>query len=155
MSEQDNLLPPFNANGGPLNDDAQQHSQGDVTPPPLAPCVPKDDEPKNAANGRINWTALLTVATVLNFFALVFVLYRLGTLSYYDIKDAPMIYYAQADEIVAHAMMQNDPAKAQSELIEQLKNTHGLVLSDESVVIASPEFKLFPTKTVDGENSNK
>lgn len=155
MSEQDNLLPPFNANGGPLTDDSQQHTQSDVTPSPLAPDVPKADAPKTVTSGSINWLALLTVATVLNFFALVFVLYRLGTLSYYDIKDAPMIYYAQADEIVAHAMMQNDPAKAQSELIEQLKNTHGLVLSDESVVIASPEFKLFPTKTVDGETSNK
>jgi len=155
MSEQDNLLPPFNANGGPLNDDAQQNSQEGVTPPPLVPDVPKEQEPKNVTSGPINWLALLTVATVLNFFVLVFVLYRLGTLSYYDIKDAPMIYYAQADEIVAHAMMQNDPAKAQSELIEQLKDTHGLVLSDESVLIASPEFKLFPTKTIDGESSNK
>lgn len=155
MSEQDNLLPPFNADGGPLNDDAQQNTQGGVTPPPLAPDVPKEEVPKNVTSGPINWLALLTVATVLNFFVLVFVLYRLGTLSYYDIKDAPMIYYAQADEIVAHAMMQNDPAKAQSELIEQLKDTHGLVLSDESVLIASPEFKLFPTKTIDGESSNK
>ncbi|MGL5126917.1 MAG: hypothetical protein ACRC7D_01770 [Aeromonas popoffii] len=150
MSEQDKLLPPFNANGGPLTDDAQQHTQGDETPPPLAPGVPKD-----VTTGPINWLALLTVATMLNFCVLVFVLFRLGTLSYYDIKDAPMIYYAQADEIVAHAMMQNDPSKVQSELIEQLKNTHGLVLSDESVLIASPEFKLFPTKTVDGESSNK
>lgn len=150
MNEQDKPLPPFNAEGGPLTDDAQQHTQADMTPPPLAPDVPKD-----VTSGSINWLALLTVATTLNFFVLVFVLYRLGTLSYYDIKDAPMLYYAQADEIVAHAMMQRDPAKAQSELIEQLKNTHGLVLSDESVLIASPEFKLFPTKTVDGANDKK
>ncbi|MNF32504.1 hypothetical protein D3C85_113710 [compost metagenome] len=150
MNEQDKLLPPFNASGGPLTDDAQQHIQGEVTPPSLAPDVPKD-----VTSGHINWLALLTVATILNFFVLVFVLYRLGTLSYYDIKDAPMIYYAQADEVVAHAMMQNDPAKAQSDLIEQLKDTHGLVLSDESVLIASPEFKLFPVKTVDGESGKK
>ncbi len=150
MNEQDKPLPPFNASGGPLTDDASQHTQGDVTSPPLTPDVPQD-----VTSGPINWLALLSVATILNFFVLVFVLYRLGTLSYYDIKDAPMIYYAQADEIVAHAMMQNDPAKAQNELIEQLKDTHGLVLSDESVLIASPEFKLFPTKPIDSESGKK
>lgn len=153
MSDHEKLLPPFNATGDAVTNDAQG-TPGDVPPPLVAPTDPKEvtTEPPSKP---FNWLALLTVVCTLNFFGLVIVLFRLGTLSYYDIKDAPIIYYAQADEIVANAMMQADPAKAQSELIERLKNTHGLVLSDESVVIASPEFKLFPRNTVNGESGNK
>lgn len=153
MNDQEQPLAPFNATDEALTNDTQRLPGEE--PPPLVPPTDAKGATAETASKPFNWLPLLTVVCTLNFIGLVLVLFRLGTLSYYDIKDAPIIYYAQADEIVANAMMQADPAKAQSELIERLKNTHGLVLNDESVVIASPEFKLFPTNTVNGESSNK
>ena len=69
-------------------------------------------------------------------------------MSYYEIKDAPMIYYSTPEEIAAKAMTAKDPVEAQRILIERLRANNGIVLNENSVIIASPDFKMHPVDTI-------
>ena len=91
---------------------------------------------------------VLVTLCVINLGAAVLLAFKLFTMSYYEIKDAPMIYYSTPEEIAAKAMMAKDPVEAQRILIERLRANNGIVLNENSVIIASPDFKMYPVDTI-------
>ena len=91
---------------------------------------------------------VLVTLCVINLGAAVLLGLKLFTMSYYEIKDAPMIYYSTPEEIAAKAMTAKDPVEAQRILIERLRANNGIVLNENSVIIASPDFKMYPVDTI-------
>ena len=154
----DHPLPPFNAHGDAPGDEHHDPETGSgeqdilhgeparatssVAEP--APVV----EPSPSAK-EFNWQPVLGVLGVLNLVGLLWLAYSMHSMSYHDLHDAPLIYYAKPEEIVSQAMLKKDPNKAQADLIARLKMNHGLVLNENAVVIAAPEFKMYPMQEPD------
>ena len=83
---------------------------------------------------------VLVTLCVINLGAAVLLGFKLFTMSYYDIKDAPIIYYAKTNDIIAYSADKPEPRKAHEELVARLKANNALVLNADSVLVASPDF---------------
>ncbi|MFU1569337.1 hypothetical protein ACTG23_00765 [Aeromonas enteropelogenes] len=140
-------LPPIYA------DDGAEHAPNNPatpTPDPVevvevsaAPSVaPSSPEPAYPVVEEIrqNWQPILVTVGILNFMGLCLVAFKLFTMSYYDIKDAPIIYYAKTNDIIAYSADKPEPRKAHEELVARLKANNALVLNADSVLVASPDF---------------
>lgn len=139
-----NMLPPIYA------DDGAEHAPNNPATPTPDPVVvaaalsvaPSSPEPANPVveELRQNWQPILVTVGILNFMGLCLVAFKLFTMSYYDIKDAPIIYYAKTNDIIAYSADKPEPRKAHEELVARLKANNALVLNADSVLVASPDF---------------
>ena len=133
----DHPLPPFNAHGDAPGDEHHDPRHWDRVnrdilhgePPerPRASLSPPRSWSKPSPSAlEFNWQPVLGVLGVLNPAGLLFWFYSMHSMSYYDLHDAPLIYYAKPEEIVPQAMLKKDLNKAQADLIARLKMNHGL-----------------------------
>lgn len=139
-----NMLPPIYA------DDGAEHAPNNPATPKPDPVevaaalsvAPSSPEPANPVveELRLNWQPILVTVGILNFMGLCLVAFKLFTMSYYDIKDAPIIYYAKTNDIIAYSADKPEPRKAHEELVARLKANNALVLNADSVLVASPDF---------------
>lgn len=130
-------LPPIYAgeeHGEPQSlPDTEQHTQE----------VDVDEADLEPVSRPWSWQPVLAGLGVINAIGLGVVAFRLFTLSYYDIADVPMVYYAKPNDIVALSLNKPDPMKAQDELVKRLQQNHALILNADSILVASPEYE-FP-----------
>lgn len=90
---------------------------------------------------------LLAVALCLNVAATSYLGYRLYTLSYSDIHDAPVILYANKQALgeLAARKGEEEGKKYLSDLQNKLQEQHGMIIDEDAIIISSKEFKLsFP-----------
>lgn len=141
-----NMLPPIYA------DDGAEHAPNNPATPTPDPVevatalsvAPSSPEPANPVveELRQNWQPILVTVGILNFMGLCLVAFKLFTMSYYDIKDAPIIYYAKTNDIIAYSADKPEPRKAHEELVARLKANNALVLNADSVLVASTRLRV-------------
>ena len=94
--------------------------------------------------------ALCLFLGVLNLAVSGFVLYRLQSLSYLDIADAPSFFYTSKRDLYRYAaeLGEEEGKDYLLGLKKRLDNMHGVIIDDNAVVASSSEFKLeFKNKT--------
>ncbi len=87
---------------------------------------------------------VLTTFSLLNFGAIGYVMYRLHTLSYLDIADAPSIFYTNKHDLYRYAaeLGEDEGRDYLIGLKKRLEKMHGIIIDDDAVVASSAEFKL-------------
>lgn len=88
---------------------------------------------------------LLTIATIINLAVGCLNYWNWFSLSYDDIRDAPIFYYTEESALAEIASKKGDPTKFIQKMIADVQSNHGIVLDRKAVLIASPEFKLIPS----------
>lgn len=86
--------------------------------------------------------------TAVNLALGLFNMWSIRSLSYNDIHDAPIFYYASEKDVVALAQTKKDPEAFLDKIVRDVKANHGIVLNDDAVVMAAPEFKLIPASAL-------
>lgn len=86
----------------------------------------------------------LTTFSLLNLGASGYVMYRLYSLSYLDIADAPSIFYTSKHDLYRYAaeLGEDEGKDYLIGLKKRLEKMHGIIIDDDAVVASSAEFKL-------------